>query len=136
MSSKKKEEIEQVDETPVEDTKKYGVLLKFVNKLLENIGKDEIGLLTDFKVINRKDILTTENDETLDGMTKELLKHFDKRKSGYYHNKTRKGRVINILKGLCKQVDHKLKATGKEVYIELDNGERARKSATYYSIVK
>lgn len=42
---------------------KYKVILKFVNKLMKNIGKAEVNELFDFKEISRDDILKQQNTD-------------------------------------------------------------------------
>ena len=117
------------------ETQKYKLLLKLVNKLLVNMGKDKIEILTDFKDIDREEILSKKNEETLNKMISEFYPLFDKRKSGYYSNKKSKFKVVNILRGLTKETNYEFKYKNKEVYIEGDFG-RARKSKTYYTFYK
>ena len=52
------------------DSEKYKVALKLVNKILVNLGKDEITDLTDFKDIDREDIIKDVNKKALDGLAK------------------------------------------------------------------
>ena len=55
---------------------KYKVALKFINKILVNLEKEEIDELTDFKDIDREDIIKDVNKETLKEMEGEIFKHF------------------------------------------------------------
>jgi hypothetical protein len=97
----------QKEQTPIvkktiPKDERYMVFLKFVNKILVNIGKEEITDLYDFKNINRLLIIKKENLETLEQMKDELFKHFNKDKSGYYYNSESK--VLNIMRRICKQL--------------------------------
>ena len=70
------------------DSDKYKVLLKLLNNILINIDKQEINDITDFKDIDREDIIKDVNLETLCEMEKELFnEHYNKKKCGYYKTK-------------------------------------------------
>lgn len=101
---KKKEENEK--EKPVVDktSKKYIVLLKFVNKLLANMGKSEIDDLVKFKDINKNDIITDANKAVLVDMEKELFGKgmFDKNACGFYRKTD--SWVLNVFRNMCKDV--------------------------------
>lgn len=100
-------------------TTKYKILLEFVNKLLKNIGKEEINDLTDFKDIDRGDILKAENKLLLISMKNKLFPLYNKQKCGYY-SKT-KGYTFNVLKGMCKElgltIEKKRKQTSKHCVV-------------------
>ena len=83
-------------------SKKYKVLLKFINKILVNIGKDEIDDLTEFKNVDRVDIIKPKNKPILDKMAPQLFKYFDKKKSGIYHKSPNV--VHNVIRKLVKQL--------------------------------
>ncbi len=88
-------------------TDKYKLLLKYVNGILKNINKDPIDNLTDFRDIDRLDIIKKENIELLDELAPTLFKHFSKEKCGYYR-KT-KNISLNCLRGMCKEIGLELK---------------------------
>ena len=81
-------------------TKKYKILLKYVNGILKNCGKDKIDDLTKFKDIDRLDIIKPENNELLDKLAPRLFKHYNKHN---YYRKT-KNIVLNCLRGMCKEL--------------------------------
>lgn len=83
-------------------TDKYKLLLKFINSILINIGKSQVDDLTEFKDIDREDIIKDVNKQTLNAMEKELFKTFDKKKCGYYRKTD--SIVLNCLRGMCKEV--------------------------------
>ena len=69
-------DIEEEEDIGVDmNSDKYKITLKFVNKLLENIGYKKINDLTEFKNINRDDIIKNKNKKSLDAMEKEFLKY-------------------------------------------------------------
>jgi len=92
-------------------TLKYKVLLEFVNGILNNLNKDKIADLTQFKNINRLDIIRNDNVILLEEMTGKLFKHYDKATVGYY----RKGPnwVLSCLRGMCKDIGLKCLKTQK-----------------------
>lgn len=93
--------IEEDRKTSDESVNKSKLLLKFVNKILKNIGKSSIESLDEFKNIDRNDIIKDENKKALDDMEKELFAHFNKQRCGYYRKTD--GIVINCLRGMCKE---------------------------------
>lgn len=80
----------------------YRIALKFVNKILENIGKPIIINLRDFKNIDREDIIKDVNKKTLSEMEKYIFEHFDKKKCGYYRQTD--NIVLNCLRGMMKTI--------------------------------
>lgn len=83
-------------------TDKYKVLLKFTNRILENIGKSQITDMTEFKNIDRIDIVKDANKQILLSMENELFKMFDKKKCGYYTKSN--NIVLNVFKRMCKDI--------------------------------
>ena len=81
---------------------KYQVLLKFVNKILLNIDEPKIDKLTDFKDIDREDIIKDVNKQALDDMQKELFAQFNKKNCGYYRKTP--AIVLNCLRGMMKEI--------------------------------
>ena len=79
---------------------KYKVSLKLVNKILVNIGKEEIDELTKFVDIDREDIIKDVNMTTLTEMEGEVFQYFDKMKCGYYRKTG--SIVLNRLRGMMK----------------------------------
>lgn len=111
------------------------VLLKLINKLLVNMNKEEIGDLTEFVNIPREDILTPQNNKTFDDMVTEIYGPFNKTKTSYYNNKKTKGRVVNIVRLMCRDAEYKFNSKRKETYVDTKFG-RARITNTYYTITK
>jgi nanoRNase/pAp phosphatase (c-di-AMP/oligoRNAs hydrolase) len=110
------------------------VLLKLVNKILVNIGKDEIDDLTKFVDIDRNDIIKDINKETLIAMESELFPLFSKQKCNYYR-KSVVGFVLNCLKTFAKDAGYIVTFRKKEKSIIVE-GSSYRKKHHYYSIKK
>ena len=128
MNKNNTDNINNVDK----NTDKYKLLLEFINKLLNNIDKDPITDLTDFKDIDRLDIIQKKNKIILDKMTLRLFKVFDKSKTGYCRNTD--AIVLNCLRGLCKQTGLILKNKKKDVF-DVINGKSYRSTHYTYSIL-
>ena len=98
-------------------TNKYKITLKFVNKLLAKMGENQIEDLTEFRNIDRLDIIKHENKIVLEEMEEEIFKHFNKVKCGYYRkDKSGDGYTLNCLRGMTKEVGLKLHKDRKDIY--------------------
>jgi hypothetical protein len=111
--------------------KKYIVLLKLLNAILANIGKDPITEITQFVDISRIDIVKKENVETLKAMEDELFPLYNKVKCGYYRQTD--GLVHNCLRGMIKQIGYEFSFKKKDVYITVE-GKNFRKTDNIYTI--
>ena len=121
----KKAKVKIIDTT----TPKYKVLLKFINKILVNLHKEPINDLTQFKNIDRLDIIKPENKIILEGMAKEIFMHYDKIKSGYYHKST--NIVHNVVRKLVKEVGLSFSSKKKKVYYRKYNSTCVRCAYLY-----
>ncbi len=87
---------------------KYNILLKLLNKILANIGKNQITDALDFKNINKKDIELEVNNKILDDMKIDLTNNF-----GSFNvvlkNIKKESYVIVYLKHMCRTLNSKLK---------------------------
>ena len=119
------------DSKVTKDSDKYKVALKLVNKILINLGKDEIDDLTNFKDIDREDIIKDVNKQALDGLAKEIFKHYDKKKCGYYRKTD--ALVLNVLRGMMKDTGFKLSKKQEDKHKVID-GQNFRKTYMLYSI--
>jgi len=81
--------------------RKYDVLLKFLNKLLENMGKNAIDDPTKFQYIKRTELLTAENELVYDEMKDEIHKYFGKYNLKYAQKGTIKNYILTLLKNMC-----------------------------------
>ena len=107
---------------------KYKILLTLVNNILKNLNKVPITDLTEFKDINRLDIIKQENIDALNDLSKSLFVHFNKKNSGFYR-KT-KNIVINCLRNLCKETGLAFVNDAHDIH----NDQGFRKTIITYSI--
>ena len=92
---------------------KYQILLKFINKLLKNIGKEEITDLTQFQNIDREEIIKEENKLLFKKMEKEMHEFFNKSKTGYYRRKRTKHYILTFIRSVCDEIGLKFFYTEK-----------------------
>lgn len=81
-----------------EYNEKYKITLKFINAILNNIGKEPIDDLVKFVDIDRLELMKDVNKTTLDNMKYEIFSYFDIRKCRY--NTPSKNVVLNCLQGM------------------------------------
>jgi hypothetical protein len=114
---------------------KYNVVLKYVNKILQNLNKPVINNLVDFKDIDRLDIINENNTKTFNEMVPELFAKglFDKMKSGYYRKSD--AIALNCLRGILKDINYEFVYKEREISHEI-NGTKYRKTHSFYSINK
>ena len=98
---------------------KYNVLLKFLNKLLTNMGKNHIQDAIHFKNIRRNELLTEENDAVYDAMKDEIHKYFGKYNLKYDQKTMIKHYLITLLKSMCNELF--LNFESKSVRKKVDN---------------
>lgn len=129
-ASKKKNIIKVTIGKVVDKTSdKYKIALQFINKILENLKKDKINDLTDFKNIDRDDIVLDINKKTFDEMQDELFKHFNKKNCGWYARKRKKEYILTFLRKMCKELGFIFS------YIQQDISHgKLRKNTSLYSI--
>lgn len=128
--SKSEEEKEPIDKTTI----KYKLLLEYVNKILKNVDaekyKDDIDDLTDFKNIDRNQIVSEENTKIFEDMTEVFCEVFNKDKCGFYRNKNSPNKALNCLRGMVKEIGHEFPR--KKYNVSKDKYFR---SAYCYSII-
>jgi replication-associated recombination protein RarA len=116
-----------LDKTIDKTTDKYKIALKLVNKILVNIGKEEVDDLCKFQTIDRIDILNDANKADFEKMSDNIYKLFDKVKCSYYHKK--ENRVLNCLKYMCKDIGLTFSSQRRNIQINSIN-----KTHIFYSI--
>lgn len=121
----KKQQIDlKIDETA--DACKY--ILNYINILFKNCGKQPINSFSEFKNIERNDLICTANEQYVLDNRKQIYKDFGKTPACMY-SKSHKGRCIGLLKFLLHRVGLGLIKTQK--CIEVDT---YRKTHIFYSI--
>ena len=88
------------------------LILEFINKLLVNMNKPEISVLTDFKNVTKDEISTNQNNELAKVYVNKFLKYFKKGDIKYYETTRAKNYVIILLKNIIKP-DYKLSYSQK-----------------------
>ena len=113
------------------DSEKYRVALKFVNRILVNIGKEEVDDLTDFVGVDRDDIIKDVNKKSLEEMEGEIFPLFNKLKCGYYRKTG--SFVLNCLRGILKEIGFEMTYTQKEKN-EIIGDRSYKRTHSFYSI--
>lgn len=138
-NNKDNENNEKIDDIIIIDddneliNNKNKLILKYVNGLLTNLGKGKINDLTEFKNIDRNDIISEANIKYLDTISEQLYKLFGRGTCRYY-GKSSKSRPLNVLRGMCNDTKtYKLVGVGKEIG-ETINGIHVRRATMIYSI--
>jgi len=115
------------------DSDKYKVALKLVNKILVNLGKDEIDDLTKFVDVDREDIIKDVNKKSFEEMEIILFKHFDKAKCGWYKRKKVKNYILTFLRYMCDLIGYEFSYIQRDITTEVDS-KKYRKTCMFYSI--
>jgi tRNA(Glu) U13 pseudouridine synthase TruD len=135
---KKKEDAEKNErkEEKVIDTtsEKYKILLKLVNQILTNINKPNITKLTEFKDIDREDLIKDIHDESFRALEYKIYDHFDKGASGWYRRKSVKAYILTFLKYACNDINLLFRADSRSVQ-EVIDGKSFSRTHTFYSIL-
>lgn len=126
-------DINTVDNKRVgKDDIKYIVLLKLLNAILVNLGKEKIDDITQFVDISRKDIANPVNILSLEAMEKEIFPLYNKTACGYY-KKNAKGFVFNCVRVMVKTIGGQIECKKSKISTIVD-GDRFVKVSTIYSI--
>ena len=129
--NKKNEEdnkLSKIDKT----TKKYEVMLKFINKILKNIGKKEVDDIFKFVDIDRQDIIKEDNKKCIEEMKIELYENFDDVPVLVIRKDTPSW-IINVIKGMCKSMNVEFTRRPCDMSHKID-GVLYRKKHILYSI--
>lgn len=101
----KKEVVKEVVNNDVDKTtEKYKVALKFINKMLENLGKEQIDDLRKFQNIDRLDIIKKVNTDSLFSMENELFEHFDRDKFLWHRRNVTKYYISTFMRRMCAEL--------------------------------
>ena len=109
--------------------KKY--IFKIFNKILANLEKEKISNITQFKKVDRADIIA--QNEVFTKMENELFIHFDKIECGWYSRNQIINYNIIFFKKAIKILGYKLVIETKVVRSKL-NGKKITTTHTMYSI--
>jgi len=126
-------EVKDVHKNIDKNSDKYKVALKFINKILSNLGKDNVDDLTKFVDVDRKLLVNDNTKKILSDMTNELHDHFDKVKCGYYRRNKTKDYILTFIRYMCNDIGLSFASTKRDVS-QLINGETLRNTHRFYSI--
>jgi hypothetical protein len=84
---------------------KYIVLLKFLNNIMDKLNRPHITHITEFANINRDDIIREDVGIMFNKMHKELFKHFDKVKCGWYRRNLTNTYILTFLRYACDELN-------------------------------
>src|SRR5579885_1406108 len=104
FNEKKEIKIEKPKIVINKSSEKYKIALKLVNGILVNIGKSPIDDLTNFKNIDRNDIIKDVNRKLLESMETEIYKYYNKTKCGFYRKKGNKRYIIRVIEVMCEDL--------------------------------
>ena len=97
------------------NSQKYCTTLKFLNKILVNIGKPEINDLVEFVAIDRDDIIKDVNKAVISDMEDEIYDAFGKAQVGYYSRNKVKYYILSLIKGMLDDLGYQIKSVNKRV---------------------
>lgn len=97
---KKKKE----DDNTTEKSKKRKLLLSYLNRILSNIGKDNIKSPFDFKDINRDNVIDETNGLILDDMKKDIFELYTKTQLRWSNKSKTDTYGLTFLKIVCKDL--------------------------------
>lgn len=98
---------------------KYNVLLKLLNRILVNIGRQEINDIIEFKNVDRKDLLKEENNKIIEEMEEEIHKYYCKYNLKYGHKSQIKHYILTLIKAMCEDIYFQFKS--KSVKVKKNN---------------
>ena len=127
---------DEEDEEIIKQKKMECVFLKFLNKMLVNLEKEKINKVTDFKKIDREDIL--EQKSVFASMENDLFLHFDKIKCGWYRRNYTRDYNMTFFKKAIELLGYKLVSNKKSMPCKINgkiNGKKISLTHTFYSIV-
>lgn len=116
-------------------TDAYKISLTFINRILVNLGKNEVADLLEFKDIDRENIISDACKQIFTDLEKELFQQFDKVKCGWYRRNDTKHYILTFLRYMCNQLDLLFSYYKKDI-TEVVNGKNYRKTHVYYSITQ
>lgn len=114
--------------------KKMEFFVIFLNKILINIGKEEIKDPSEFKDIKKSDILLNANIIN-DELMENCLRLFSKIQCGYYDKDRSKKFILIFIKKLAVNLKYNIKIFGCNEFNEVNN-KKVKKLIRYISITK
>jgi hypothetical protein len=94
------------------DNKRIKLVLKFFNRVLDELDIDEIEDLKDFKNIDRTKLITSEIREIIEDMHSELKVILEAKMAYYKRNKVSEFNLV-YMRALCKSIDMRFASKSK-----------------------
>lgn len=110
---------------------RHNVLLKLLNRLLENMGMAVITEVTEFKEIPRRKLLTDSNNAIYEEMSAEIHEYYSKDQLKHAQRKAIKHYLILVIKKMCEDLFLNLRSTTK-----IERIEKKKVTNVYYDIVR
>jgi len=125
-----KHKVVEIDDTGVDmTTPKYKLVLRFLNLILVNIGKRPISKVTEFKGVDRLDIIRQENMDSFEEIEDEVLELYDKKDIKFYDKNKVDTYVLSFLRSSCCDLGLDFGFYRKNIYTK---GSRSKHA--FYSI--
>jgi len=115
--------------------KKNIIVLDVLNSILQNVNKNKINSLEEFKDIKRSDIVKDINKNMIETKYDYIFTEFKKVSCQYYQKHKIKDYILTLIKEMCRDIGYVLKSHYKKDCVEID-GEIFTKNTNYYFIEK
>lgn len=90
------------------DTEKYKVVLRYINKMLKEMDKEEVDDICMFKNIDRRELVKIDGNKVVDDSLNDILSVFTKNEIDYARRKRRNNYHISVLKYIISLIGYKL----------------------------
>lgn len=107
-----------------DNKKKYDIILKVINAVLSNNGKENIKNLSDLKKVERDCFINDNNNKIIDENEKEILEAFDKKSINWYAKLRTKCYLLTFIKLGCSDIGYD--------FISKDTTHKNEEDGKYY----
>jgi len=127
----KKSKYEKVDN----DSTTYKLTLNLLNDLLKQFGKNPITEITQFRDIDRNNLLDSKCDEILNAHINEIINHFGKTRIRYNTRSESNCYVLSLIKYLTSLCGYTFSSTRSNYLVKDSHGKYDVEGTTYYHII-
>ena len=117
------------------DSDKYKVTMVFLNDLLEAMNKNKIEVITEFKNVDRKELLTDACNTVMNKHITDIIKHFGKTKICYYRRAEIDHYILTLIKYLTSLCGYQFVSANSVNYTKNAPGDHICHRTILYSIV-
>jgi len=89
------------------DTEKYKVVLRYINKMLKEMDKEEVDDICMFKNIDRRELVKIDGNKVVDDSLNDILGVFNKKDIDYYRRNKKKHYFFSLLKFIVKIIGYR-----------------------------